>query len=350
MAKRVVKKYENLGLTGLANLGNTCFLNSTLQCLSHTYELNEFLNLENGNGKKVYETKLNRIPDTLILMEWDKLRKLMWSENCTINPAGFVDSIQKVATIKDAVIFSGYAQNDLTEFLTFLIDCFHNSLKREVTMNIKGSARNQVDKLAMKCFEMMKNMYNKEYSELLKIFYGIHVSQVKSVESNYSNITPEPFFNLTLEIDSFHSLKSSIKSYTSTENMVDENKLYNDELDRKENGEKRLIFWSLPDILVITLKRFTPGRRKNQVYVDFPLENLDLREFVIGYKRESCIYDLYGICNHSGGVMGGHYTSFVKNANKKWYHFNDTQVIEIQNLAALKTPKAYCFFYRKKKY
>ena len=53
--------------------------------------------IESGNGKKIYETKLNRIPDTLILMEWDKLRKLMWSENCTINPAGFVDSIQKVA-------------------------------------------------------------------------------------------------------------------------------------------------------------------------------------------------------------------------------------------------------------
>ena len=350
MSKRIVKKYENLGLTGLANLGNTCFLNSTLQCLSHTYELNEFLNIDNGKGKKVYESKLNRVPDSLILMEWDKLRKLMWSENCTINPAGFVDSIQKVATIKDAIIFSGYAQNDLTEFLTFVIDCFHNSLKREVTMNIKGNVKNNVDKLAMKCYEMMRNMYKKEYSEFLKLFYGIHVSQVKSIESNYSNITPEPFFNLLLEIDSFHSLKSSIKTYTRIEKMEGDCKLLNDEIDRKENGEKRIIFWELPDILVITLKRFTPGRRKNQAFVDFPLENFDLREYVVGYQRESCIYDLYGICNHSGGTQGGHYTSFVKNANGTWYHFNDTRVSEIKDLRSLKTPKAYCFFYRKKKY
>ena len=342
-------KYKGNGLTGLANLWNTCFLNSTLQCLSHTYELNDFLNKKDSDGeKKEFETKLNAVPESLILMEWDNLRELMWSDNCTVNPAGFVANIQKVAHIKDAVLFTGYAQNDLTEFLTFLFDCFHSALKREFQMNIKGSVKNDMDKLAMKCYTMMRNMYKKEYSEFLKMFYGIHISCVKSYESDYTNTTPEPFFNLLIEMGPDKTLESCIDEYTSIEKMEKDCKLYNDQSKIKENGEKRIIFWSLPDILVITLKRFTPGRRKNKEMIDFPLEDLDLRKYIIGYNKNSYVYDLYGICNHSGGVQGGHYTSFVKNADGKWYHYNDTNVSEVRNLNSLKTPKAYCFFYRKK--
>ena len=105
------KAYENKGRTGLANLGNTCFMNSMLQCLSHTYEFNNLLNT------KSYQSKLRKIADSLILMEWDKLRLMMWSENCIISPGGFLDAVQKVAKIKDKELFTGYAQNDFSEFL-----------------------------------------------------------------------------------------------------------------------------------------------------------------------------------------------------------------------------------------
>jgi ubiquitin C-terminal hydrolase len=59
------------------------------------------------------------------------------------------------------------------------------------------------------------------------------------------------------------------------------------------------------------------------------------------------VYDLIGICNHSGSVGGGHYTSFVKD-NNEWYLCNDTQIIKINDTENMITPKAYCLFYRKR--
>ena len=95
-------------------------------------------------------------------MEWDKLRKMMWSENCTISPGGFITAIQKVAKIKKKRIFTGHAQNDLPEFVIFLIDCFHASILREVEMTIKGNVITEKDKLAKKCFHMLKVAKNSE--------------------------------------------------------------------------------------------------------------------------------------------------------------------------------------------
>ena len=181
------------------------------------------------------------------------------------------------------------------------------------------------------------------------MFFGIHISQIKSLESDYENITPEPFFNLLLPIEGQRTLEECVDLYTKKEKMEGEEKVEVDENGKKEVAEKNIQFWSLADVLIITLKRFGNDMRKDQKFIDFPLENLDLSKYVIGYDRDTYKYDLYGICNHSGGVMGGHYTAFVRNANNKWYSFNDTDVREINNLASLKSAKAYCFFYRKQK-
>jgi ubiquitin C-terminal hydrolase len=337
------EKYKDRGLSGLTNLGNTCFLNSTMQVLSHTYELNKFLEM------KTYNKLLNKKYDSILLLEWDSLRELLWKENCIVSPVKFVSVVQKLAKIKGQELFTGFNQNDLPEFLIFVIDCFHNALSREVNMTIQGDVKDDKDNIAVKCFERIKQMYEKDYSEIWNMFYGIHVSQLENTTTNeIVSITPEPYFIINLPIPENNKEPSLIDCF----NLYVEGELL-DGVKSEKTGEKyaakkRLMFWSFPNILVIDIKRFNSNNKKNQVFIDFPLENLDLSKYVIGYNNESYVYDLYAVCNHSGSSLGGHYTSFVKNANGKWYHYNDTSVSEVSLTQQIKSPKAYCFFYRKR--
>ena len=338
------ERYKGRGLTGLSNLGNTCFMNSALQCLSHCYEFTDFLESTS------YQGRVNKAPETLVLIEWNRLRKLMWSENCTVSPGGFLSSVQKVARSQDKVLFTGSAQNDLPEFLLFLIGCFHQAILREVNMEIKGAAVSSTDRLAETCFTMMKTMYKREYSEILDFFYGISVSYVTFASGDYVNASPEPFLALDLAVPAGDTvnLNDCLAFYTAKEELGGENMVHNDKTKKKELVNKQILFWSLPQLLIISLKRFDNDQRKNNSFVDFPLTGLNLSEYMVGYDRSDFVYDLFGICNHSGTVKAGHYTSFVKNADGKWYSFNDTRVEEVDTVQ-LKTPKAYCFFYRKKK-
>jgi ubiquitin C-terminal hydrolase len=339
-------KYQTNGYVGLANLGNTCFLNSCLQILNHTYELNAFLDT------KRYENTGRDIPDTIILREWDELRKLMWTDNGVVSPNRFVYHVQQIARIKDRDIFTGWAQNDLSEFLYFLIDCMHNSIARKINMRITGKAQNQTDTMAVKCYDMLKEVYSKEYSEIMEMFYAIHVSEIKSTDDQIVYSTkPEHFFILNLEINTangqpLRTLAECFDYFTSPEIMSGENAWYNEQTREKQSAVKKMSFWSFPKVLVIMLKRFSAdGERKLNQPLDFPIHGLDLSKYVRGYNAATYVYDLFGVCNHMGDIMGGHYTSFVKNAKGEWVHFNDTHV-DIVTQESVVSPMAYTLFYR----
>jgi ubiquitin carboxyl-terminal hydrolase 8 len=341
-----VNNFKNKGLSGLANLGNTCFMNSCMQVISHTYELHTLLNNENYM-KRTIQNK----PESALLIEWNNLRKMLWNENCIVSPGKFVKTVQRVAGVKKMDMFTGFSQNDVPEFLLFIIDCFHTSLAREIKMKINGTVVNETDKVAVKCFEMIQRMYTKEYSEIWNIFYAVHVSTICSLETGQQlQINPEPYFMIDLPIPTNNkspSLIDCMNLYCEGEILKDDNAWFNEETGKKENIQKKISFWSFPNVLVIDLKRFDSRNRKNQILVTFPLDKLDLSEYVVGYKKKSYVYDLYGVCNHSGGVLGGHYTAYVKNANSKWYHYNDTSVTEVPVVESIVSPKAYCLFYRK---
>jgi ubiquitin C-terminal hydrolase len=308
--------------------------------------MNEILDNKNEQQMK------SGLPDSNILKEWNDLRSVMWSGNGVVSPNKFVHNVHEIAKIKNKEIFTGWTQNDMPEFLLFMIECIHNSLSRSVKITISGKKENKLDEIAVKCYTMLQDVYSREYSEIMDLFFGIYMSEISSKDGIKTHaIKPENFFILDLPVLDGGTVASNLYEcfdmFTKTEYLEGENAWFNESTGSKEDIKKRITFWNFPKILVIALKRFSPdGRQKLNSMINFPLENLDLSKYVSGYSSSTYKYNLYGICNHSGGVMGGHYTAFVKHADDKWIHFNDTNVETVNNPQNIVTPLAYCLFYR----
>ena len=313
------------GLTGLANLGNTCYLNSFIQCLSHTFELNRYLD-------NTYDENSNNI----LLNEWNSLRKLMWHKDCTISPKRFVLYLQKVANINNKLIFTNFSQNDVSELMYFVFDIFHNYLKQDFEYKQKDESK----------IEKYKRMiYSKEYSIISKLFQGIQVTRIRDMDYNILSETPEPFMILPLPIynEINCTIEKCIEEYCSSEILDEENQYaLSNNSNQKIDACRDTYFYELPPILIISLKRYGNNRRKNKSVVVLE-EYINLDKYCHSGNNN---YELYGINLHIGSLGSGHYMAAVK--NKNWYLFNDTSVSKIK-FSELKTNyQAYCLFYRKK--
>lgn len=362
---------ENKGLTGLVNLGNTCFLNSCIQILNNTDELFHLLN-------NIYkQEKIKDVPESKVITEWIELRTMMWSNNGIVSPNKFVHNIHELANIKNIEIFTGWAQNDMTEFLLFIIDCMHCAISQN--NESRGGGDDKINKKTGNKNDFLK-FISKDHSIIKELFYGFYMTEISSFDKkNIYSINKQIYFIIDLPIPVSNSADSvniydCFNFYTKEELLEGENSWFNEKTNLKEAILKRTKFLTFPEILVITFKRFInddDGIYKNNIFIDFPIQNLDLNNYVhippeiqpvkrrkrissVGIEPNPLVpttftYDLYGVCNHFGNVLGGHYTSFVKNANEKWYHYNDTQVQLIENTNMIINPMAYCLFYKLKK-
>jgi ubiquitin C-terminal hydrolase len=283
--------------------------------------------------------------------------------------------VHDLARQKGREIFTGWAQNDLSEFLLFMVECMHNCIARKAQTAISGESKHSLDELAIACYTMLQKIYATEYSEIMDLFYGISVSEIWDIHRTHRHsVKPESYFMVDLPIPgntrttSPTTLYDCFNEFTKREELTGENAWWNEKTNQKEDIAKNMTFWNFPKILVITLKRFSPdGQHKNNELVDFPLDNLVLSPYVSGYNPSSYVYELYGVCNHIGSVHGGHYTAFVKRAANQvrtpergmseegrpehvgeWVHFNDSDVSILPNPEGVITPMAYCLFYRKK--
>lgn len=325
-------KYNNKGLSGILNYGNTCYINSAIQSLSHTLELTDFF------ISKKYQEKIRSKEEsnnTEFVNQWYRLINGLWDDNCTISPKSFFKILIKVCDEKDIDIgITENMQNDIQEFLILVLGVIHDALSEKN----KFRGLRTLTGLELESEKSWKEFYSNDYSKIIDLFYGQILTEIKDNKTGkiYSNnFQPLCFIPLPIKAIDECSIYDCIDLYLEKE-ILDSHKINEDET---RIVSKQIRFYRLPKIIIFTLNRFNNMNIKLNDNIEIP-DVLDMTKYNNDIKTG---YELYSICNHYGGSGGGHYTSFCKN-NNNWYEFNDSSV---KKLNTIDKSNAYCLFYKK---
>eukprot|EP00736_Rhodelphis_marinus_P008417 Rmarinus@m.3361 len=350
------KKGQPTGLVGLRNLGNTCFLNSTVQCLVQCGELTAYFS--SPDLKKDFGGKRG---GELARCFAEVVRAIREGKPySTVSPTTF-----KTAVGKYAPMFSGYQQHDSQEFLRYLLDCLHEDLNR-VRRPPPYAELNDLPKESelSKADRWWTYFCERGDSFLSDCFRGQLRSRVVCCVCNHVSSSFDPFWDISVPIPKTRGfgggstdLSTCLASFSEEEVLDGNDKYYCGRCKKHQRCKKKLDIHRLPPILVIHLKRFsysTFSRSKVNTTVKFPTQGLDVakytsaHEFLKGSAPRACTtYDLTAVCNHMGGMGGGHYTAFCMREDGEWYNFDDARCTAMA-AASLQGPSAYVLFYRRR--
>ena len=359
--KLKLKKYEDIIadyrdpiLVGLNNIGATCYMNATLQCLSNTKKLTEYFlkefKYDNPNKKMTYE--------------YYKVIKNLWNRdnnNKSYSPNSFKEVLSQ-----ENELFAGIQANDSKDLINFLIERFHQELN---VVNINQDDLSQIPANQMNESSMLNafviDFRQKFNSPISNFFYGILEtrSQCQGCKIMKFNFQLYSFLEFPLEqVNIFFNNKmgkplysqngknSDINLYECFEYnrkidlMNGENQMFCDQCNKLCDATYTTLIYSGPNYLIINL-----NRGKGAVYeckVIFP-EQLNILNYVT-FTQGITVYELYAVICHLGpSSMSGHFVAYCKNSiDHKWYLYNDAFVSLCTKSQQYNDGMPYILFYK----
>eukprot|EP00761_Pharyngomonas_kirbyi_P013246 gb/GECH01013273.1/.p1 GENE.gb/GECH01013273.1/~~gb/GECH01013273.1/.p1 ORF type:complete len:588 (+),score=110.07 gb/GECH01013273.1/:1-1764(+) len=361
-------KYSNLNqsninknpnnLTGIDNLGNTCFMNSVFQCLFHLNELrNYFLSGEYSN-----HINSNSEFKGVVAKEFAAVSKRLCNDPGTsISISSFKRVIDKVSPQ-----FIGFQQHDSQELLRFLLDGLHEDLNQ-----IKGK----------RPYQEMEDIEGEHVINTSDRWWNYHLSRNKSFISNifsgqlknsvtclscgHESLSFDPFMDLSLPIPQSNDFRSTFSAFSKSgikitdcldlflkeEVLKGREQAYCSKCKKHRDSKKKFTIFRYPRVLVLHLKRFSYNNYfgdKVKTKVEFP-ETLDMIQYwdpeAKKYYQKNYLphYKLHGVVNHGGSLSCGHYTATCRVQDKGWFEFDDSYIHQTNQPKGGASP--YILFY-----
>ena len=363
-------------LIGLNNIGATCFMNSTLQCLSQTKSLSNYF-LKNSNKSKILNNNLAlQNPNNYQLSPiYQELIQQLWQKNGikSFSPSNFMQTIE----IMNPLFKQGQA-GDSKDFIIYILEQLHKELKKSVkNKNKSQSPLNQYDK--NNAFNHFFEEFQQECSIISDVFFGMTetTNECLNCKQNYNkkginnpicynyqifnclifpleevkNMKNNAFMNnfIQMKQNNIVSLYECFYYNQKSEIFNGQNQNYCNICKRLSDSLYTSRIFVSPNNLVIIL-----NRGKGNIYnvkLNFN-EEIDISNFVLQKEKPQILYSLYGVITHIGqSGPNAHFVASCKSPiDNKWYRYNDAIVTPITNVQKeiidFGTP--YILFYQKK--
>mmetsp|Transcript_893 Transcript_893/g.2534 ORF Transcript_893/g.2534 Transcript_893/m.2534 type:complete len:668 (-) Transcript_893:110-2113(-) len=372
------------GNVGLANLGNTCYMNSALQCLAAIHPLQKHFR----HCAAEYQTRKGTAPQRLVIAFCDWF-KIAWGKQAASSVYSPEDILRQVQVLNPN--FAGFAQQDSQELLRLVLDVMHEEIKTEVPQEVpayltkhfpvSGSGGAQSSSSPVENSEEEDPADKKRWSSVIsEIFEGRQVSMVRCLQCQKISRTYESFFDLSVPIpvgsersdeapgkgkppwgvgnimnkvrgmffDRGVDLTDCLRPYCATELLTGKDKYLCEHCKAKVDGEKTIHLFELPEVLTVHLKRFRFDGgwfgSKNSRTVTFPME-LCMKPYLDAESKEqNTEYQLAGIIQHIGSLGGGHYIAYCRHKSGDWLEFDDARVSVMDNIDQV---EPYVLFYQR---